>query len=138
MNLVKRLLASVEEQNAVVALSNCFNTWDGHIDVQGIAHGIIDRMEALGGQEVGVRIARTSLNTVTVEVCDIATGKELLKLRTVTYKAFGTSECYYVGGKLSSDSVFHDDELCTMADVLAHHRGVDVLLRSRVTELAAA
>lgn len=66
MSLVTTILSSVYEQNRVIALENCFSSWDGEIDNDVIIQGIHDRYIAMGKPLEGLCIRRHSLYKVTV------------------------------------------------------------------------
>lgn len=69
-SLVSVLNRAVVEQDRVVALKNCFATWDGQIDREVILQGIMERLTRMGKGDLvkgGLRLTRSNLDRVTVE-----------------------------------------------------------------------
>lgn len=62
--ITSRFRESVKEQARVIALENCFTTWDGNVDLDVIIQGLHDRFKAIGRPLEGIRFRRTSLHVV--------------------------------------------------------------------------
>lgn len=81
--LYKKIKDGVENQDKIIALENCFYTWDGQCDKDVIVQGIFDRYKALNKPLVSISVERRTLNNVVI--CAIIEGEdtpvELLNFR---------------------------------------------------------
>lgn len=71
MNIANVILDSVVEQDRVVALENCFHTWDGKIDADVMVGGIADRIKAMGDTVESITVNRKDLNKVEIVINNV-------------------------------------------------------------------
>lgn len=66
-NLIKAINSSVREEKSIVALQNCFHTWDGNMNADVLIGGIADRLTAMGQEAPAMRLRRVNLTEVVLE-----------------------------------------------------------------------
>lgn len=66
MQVTTYILDSVKEQQRVIALENCFQTWDGNVDIDVILQGLHDRFAAINKPLSGICIERSGLNNISI------------------------------------------------------------------------
>ena len=114
MSLTATVLASITEQNRVIALENCFHSWDGEIDDEVILQGIHDRYIAMGKPLEGIQVRRHSLYKVTISD---TSGRDLFTV--LDYPAIQSHNVIAIHQKF-----FHQKELKVLGRYLAdnaHH-----------------
>lgn len=74
--LARAVVNTMAEQDRVIALENCFHTWDGNVDLEVIEQGIMERYAAMGRNEpLGIRFERDGLNMVKGYLANMETGE---------------------------------------------------------------
>ena len=111
--LVKKILSTVDEQKKEIALNNCFTSWDGDIDIDVIAGGISDRLQAMGMEVGTISFERKVLNTVSILVdgdVAIVISRSTMYLSTVVGYTFKEGETYYQWMTVGYEGLFNDGE----------------------------
>lgn len=64
--VVNAIKAEIKDTDLIVALCDCFYTWDGDVNLDVITQGIIDRYKVMGMQLRGIAYERKGLDVVEV------------------------------------------------------------------------
>lgn len=97
---IAKVSDSMTDQDKIIALENCFYTWDGQCDKDVITQGIFDRYKALNKPLVGISVERRTLNNVVI--CAIIEGEDT-PVELLNFRRTGIS--------LHDLDFFHQEEL---------------------------
>lgn len=97
MNIHQYLRNTIEAQDKVFYHENCFATWDGNVNREVIAQGILDRLETMEqfeDMDLGISFARESLVAFRIDICDFKSEQvvETYHVRTLINSVIGMDD----------------------------------------------